>query len=136
MTGSLAMDHSFKMVEDWRNARQVLCTDVCTEQQRARTLACKWKPPLEGVIKVNVDASLFKNSDTFKIGMVARNHRGEFMAGKVICLVASTSVLEAEALGVREALSWIKEQHLQQQRVEVESDSLLVVRAIKGGSSN
>lgn len=58
------------------------------------------------------------------------------MAGRNICFDGEASVLKAEAVGVREALSWIKDMHMQRDEVVVESDSQLTVKAIQGDSLN
>ncbi|XP_074355573.1 uncharacterized protein LOC141695214 [Apium graveolens] len=79
-----------------------------------------------------MDASVFQNAQSFTVSMVMRNYLGEFLAGKNLCLPMADSVFEAEALGVREALSWIKDQQLHGTKVLVESDSLLTTKAIEG----
>uniref|UniRef100_A0A803Q1D8 RNase H type-1 domain-containing protein n=1 Tax=Cannabis sativa TaxID=3483 RepID=A0A803Q1D8_CANSA len=59
-------------------------------------------------LKVNVDTSIFRESQGFGFGLVARNEHG-FMLGGVIKLHHGVVKPElAEAIGVREALSWIK----------------------------
>lgn len=88
----------------------------------------RWKPPAEGFLKVNVDASVFAGADTFIIGMVLRDHNGSFIQGKNLCLPYPGTVLEGEAIGVKEALTWIKE--LQLHNISIESDSRLTVKAI------
>lgn len=74
---------------------------------------------MEGVLKVNVDASFYANSETFKIGMVLRNQNGVFLVGRNKCLQALTSVFEAVAISVLEALTWINDQQLLNQKVEL-----------------
>ena len=92
--------------------------------------------PAADVLKVNVDLSFVSDADTFKVGMVLRNHDGEFLAGQTSCFEATTSVFEAEVIGVREALSWIKFMQFVNQKVELESDSLLVVNGVVNKSEN
>lgn len=46
---------------------------------------------------------------------------------------ALTSVFETETIGAREALSWIKEQQLQNQRIELKTDSFLVENLLEVG---
>lgn len=83
-----------------------------------------------------MDASVFKNAQSFTVGMVMRNYLGEFLAGKNLCLPMSDSVFEAEALGVREALSWIKDHQIHDSKVLIETDSLLTTKAITGDKVN
>lgn len=59
----------------------------------------------------------------FTVGMVLRDHDGSFIAGKTLCLQAPDSVFEAEAIGVREALSWVSNQQLQDKKISIETDS-------------
>lgn len=96
----------------------------------------RWSPPEVGALKINVDASVRAGSDTFLVGMVLRDYEGVFVAGKTISIQASGSIFEAEAIGVREALSWVKDQNLQNKRVYIESDSQLTARAIQSGDAN
>lgn len=74
-----------------------------------------------------MDASIREGSVTFSVGMVLRDHEGAFVVGKTLSMQAPSSILEAEAIGVREALSWVKNQILQDKRVYIESDSQLTV---------
>ncbi|XP_074374150.1 uncharacterized protein LOC141714534 [Apium graveolens] len=88
-----------------------------------------WIPPIQGLVKLNVDASLYSGGSTFNISMVIRNERGRFIKGKNLCFEESVSVMEVEARGVQEAIDWIKEMGLQQ--VDIECDSELVVKAFQ-----
>ena len=90
----------------------------------------KWKAPEHGEYKVNVDASWFQGADSFSIGIVLRNHSGCFVEGRTVALPQAMDVLEAEALGIREALSWVK--NMEARTVTVESDSFVAVNAING----
>lgn len=94
----------------------------------------KWQPPRPGALKLNVDASFFPGQASFSIGTVLRNQEGVFVAGKCMSMPRPATVLEVESIGVREALSWLME--VAYRSVTVETDSLLVVRALKSGSVN
>lgn len=59
-----------------------------------------------------------------------RDHSGSFVACKVGRVAMVDSIFEAELIGVRDALSWIKEGQYSSAQVLVESDSLLSVKAI------
>lgn len=65
-----------------------------------------------------------------------RDHKGDFIAGKNLRLPGKVSVFEAEAMGVREALSWIGEQNVNGATVVLELDSLLTMQAVNGHTSN
>ncbi|XP_074323447.1 uncharacterized protein LOC141660365 [Apium graveolens] len=64
--------------------------------------------PAAGEYKVNVDSSWFQGAESFSIGMVMRNHLGNFIEGRTVTLYQAADALEAEVLGIREALSWVK----------------------------
>lgn len=87
--------------------------------------ADKWQRPAENVLKLNVDASYFPEAETFTIGMVIHDHTGTFIKGKTLALPSSDNLVEAESMGVTEALSWIKTRGYA--RVVIEMDSLLTV---------
>ena len=58
------------------------------------------------------------------------------MAAKNYRFLGEVDVFEAEAVGVREALSWIKELQKQDEEIILESDSQLTVKAIQSQSMN
>nr|GMC86814.1 uncharacterized protein LOC109147752 [Ipomoea batatas] len=66
-----------------------------------------WTPPQHGFLKCNVDAAIF--DDGVGYGAVLRDHHGLFVAAKADRLMATCDPLLAEALAVKEALSWIIE---------------------------
>lgn len=94
----------------------------------------RWQPPEPGELKLNVDASFYPGHESFSVGMVLRDQEGTFLEGKCISLPQPATVMEAECIGVREALSWIIEQS--ENKVTLESDLLLVCRALMGGTMN
>lgn len=132
----LAMEGSFRLVKDWKEARGSRVLGSQNSSTRIQRQACSWFPPVEGVLKVNVDASVFPDSDFFSVGMLIRDHKGVFVAGRVIRLPAPTSVFEAEIVGVKEALSWIAAEHLDRGSWQIETDSLLTEKAINRPTLN
>lgn len=65
-----------------------------------------WRAPTLNKTKVNVDAALFSSS--FSYSVVARNHHGKLVEAISKCMQGSIEPEKAEALSVKEALSWIK----------------------------
>lgn len=88
-----------------------------------------WTAPTQGKFKLNVDASVFSGQSSFSMGMILRDHDGTFIKARKVKRAGEIPVLEAEAWGVLEALKWL--QTLPVDHVEIESDSLLVVNALK-----
>lgn len=135
-TVAIAMDTSLKTVTDWRIAKIESMGKVQSRRQESQAYELKWKAPEEGVLKINADASFVPESATFKVGMVLRDHRGTFIMGRTSCAMSPSSVFEAEAIGVREALSWIKMLQLHHCKIQLETDSLLVVQGVKSSGVN
>ncbi|XP_057796787.1 uncharacterized protein LOC131012797 [Salvia miltiorrhiza] len=80
-----------------------------------------WHGLPSGWFCCNVDAAFFRESNTCGLGMAIRDHNGNFIAGKSIKIVGSWSVEEGEMMGIKEALSWLKEKELTHGRVETDS---------------
>lgn len=72
-------------------------------EKNCQRSAHKWKPLDPGAYKLNADASFTAGKDSFSIRMVLRDHVGAFIAGKVMSLKKVDSVVEAEAVAVKEA---------------------------------
>ena len=130
VTPAFAMDSSFKMYAEWLEAKKIQVSPPSRSNAEMQSTESKWCCPDTGILKVNVDVSVFPNASTFTVGMVMRNHRGSFVAGKSISLPMADSVFEAETIGISEALSWIKVHQVHGTEVVLESDSLLAVKAI------
>lgn len=64
----------------------------------------KWKSPMSGWVKLNVDASVKEGEPDFAIEMVIRNEHGQFMMGRNRRTASQLSVIEVEAHSVLEAL--------------------------------
>ncbi|XP_060217124.1 uncharacterized protein LOC132644553 [Lycium barbarum] len=94
-------------------------------------MTTKWELPPLFTIKCNIDASYDIHTALTEVGMVLRDHLGQFIAGKTIFLDRVASPLLAEIIGVREALTWLKEL-FSTTRLIVETDNLLVRQALEG----
>ncbi|XP_062088932.1 uncharacterized protein LOC133795500 [Humulus lupulus] len=86
-----------------------------------------WVKPQKNTIKVNVDASIAIGRGTFGLGWVARDQTRSLLEvhGRNRNGVVTPEVVEA--MGVKEALSWIKSKNWPS--IVVESDYLRVVQA-------
>lgn len=85
------------------------------------------KPP-EDIIKVSFDAATFSEHGAFGIGMIARNSTGELVHAQTWRVWNSRTADFAEAMAIKEALSRCKTHG--DQRFEIESDCLVVIKAI------
>jgi ribonuclease HI len=94
--------------------------------------APRWIPPPEGVMKINVDAAVSKNTGLGAVAAVARNAEGVFCGASAVVLPGKTDAETLEALACREALSLA--QDINTRRIRVASDCLNVVRSMDQGT--
>ncbi|XP_063946052.1 uncharacterized protein LOC135151500 [Daucus carota subsp. sativus] len=129
ITPAVAIDLSGKQVRDWQEANSRRHSD--NDHSAASNVVSRvvWQPPPPGHFKLNVDAALHKGEGQFALGLILRNDAGVFVKGKNMKVAGEVSVMEAEARGVLEAIKWVEDSGIQ--CVIVESDSLLVVQALK-----
>ncbi|KAM6542808.1 hypothetical protein CsatB_007255 [Cannabis sativa] len=88
-----------------------------------------WTKPDINTIKINVDAALFTSDNQYGYGMVARNDTGSLIVAQAHCFNGAFAPEVVEVMGIKEALSWIKRRGWQ--HVELESDSLVSIQAIR-----
>lgn len=137
VTPVVAMQFSLSVLSDWIAAKHSGSKPSVRPQRDATNQQPGiWKPPDAGNYKINVDASVFPGAQTYSLGMVMRDHAGAFLGGRTCCFEGQVTVMEAEAMGVREALSWVKDLNKQEEKVLIESDAQLVVKHVLGNSSN
>lgn len=77
-----------------------------------------------------MDAEIFKDERRWATGMVTRNTSGMVLGIRSISREGRKTPLVAETMGMKEALSWIKERHWAQ--MVMETDCIAVVNAIRG----
>lgn len=112
------------MLNDWRKA--------CMNEVRGMRMMCsgtrKWQTPPTGWFKINVDATIFPDG-WVGLGCVVRDSYGRFLRAKCGRIEGRWQPREAEALGMKEALSWSKQLSLD--HCIFESDSKVLVEACK-----
>lgn len=91
----------------------------------------KWEKPIAEWVKLNVDATLDSNSFKMGFGFVLCKENEDFVAEKGVPFNGLFTPKEAEAIGVREALSWLKGHNVDS--VIVEIDSLKLFNDIRHG---
>ena len=87
-----------------------------------------WEKPKFGWVKCNVGVAIFSSQGKIEFGCVLQNSEGVFLAARCAGMVGNFGVREAEALGIQEALSWLK--GLQFPCVILEMDCLQVFQAL------
>uniref|UniRef100_A0A803QEM2 RNase H type-1 domain-containing protein n=1 Tax=Cannabis sativa TaxID=3483 RepID=A0A803QEM2_CANSA len=89
----------------------------------------QWCAHEENNYKINVDAATFVEKNRFGYGWVLRDARGQVLHARTRSWSGYCEPVLAEALGVKEALSWIKASKIT--KVTIETDSLIVVQAFR-----
>lgn len=130
----VAMNCNAKCFTDWRNAKASRATLLTEGVKPCHPLSYKWIPPKPGTFKFNTNAVVKVGSENFSVGLILRDQMGSFVPGKVICVKMVSSVFEVEAFSIHEGLQWLLS--LSYQVVEVESDSLISVQALKHPHDN
>uniref|UniRef100_A0A803PA62 RNase H type-1 domain-containing protein n=1 Tax=Cannabis sativa TaxID=3483 RepID=A0A803PA62_CANSA len=89
--------------------------------------------PQENTSKVTIDVAIFCDRAAFDYDIVDQDSQGELVMAQSDNFAGIGAFDLAEAIGIKEALSWIKIQSWQ--KVELESDCLVVVQAIRNSLS-
>ncbi|XP_026397127.1 uncharacterized protein LOC113291855 [Papaver somniferum] len=91
-----------------------------------------WKPPPNGIFKLDVDGFFDYNTNQYVIGVVIRDHTGTFLGIKWNYGDGALNPEEAECMAVLEALFCALERNFSS--IQIEADAKLVIESIK--SSN
>ena len=87
----------------------------------------KWSLPQENTVKINVDAAVDSVKGVVGLGLVLRlrNHEGCVLECRGHVFHSRCSALIAEALGLKEALSWIESMDHRDVIVELNSKTIV-----------
>ena len=120
-----------KTISEWTAAREKRNHATISLSQQ-RQYPTRWEKPTEGLCKLNVDATLFSQRGLVGFGCVLRGATGAFISDRVSTARLNLQPHEAEAMSVREALTWIKYNNIP--NLIVEMDSQLVYNALMDSS--
>lgn len=98
-------------------------------QRRQTPMNRIWRPPLQGVTKINTDATFSNLTGFCFTGIIARDHKGSLVSGVTSCCRTINS-LTAEAIALRDVVSLAR--NLGMERVIFESDCLDLIKACRG----
>ncbi|XP_073137676.1 uncharacterized protein [Henckelia pumila] len=87
-----------------------------------------WHKPPRNILKCNVDAAILPNPPHVGVDSILRDHHGIVIASSQGRIHGLQDPATAEALAIREALSWLKNFNFFS--IIVESDSLVVIDAL------
>ncbi|MBA0837577.1 hypothetical protein Goarm_009723 [Gossypium armourianum] len=88
-----------------------------------------WRPPNDGFVKINFDASFLQDLSLAVTAVMVRNHKGEIVGTETYLLNDVADPFVAEARACERAL--IFSHTLGLQRLVVEGDALLVIKSIR-----
>lgn len=120
------------LLADWKKAQQ-----EGMKQKQGHNLSGRvWHVPPRGWVKVNVDAAVTPGLQSIGIGSVLRDEDGRFLWARCMTVEGEWSVREAEAISLKEAMTWTES--LDFNNCIFETDSKLLADACNGdyGKSN
>ncbi|XP_075659274.1 uncharacterized protein LOC142629186 [Castanea sativa] len=92
-------------------------------------LEVAWTPPTFPSYKVNVDAARFMAQKAVGVGVIIRDHEGNFIAGLSQIFHAPLGTVEAEGKAFEAGIIFAKQMGIRD--LVLEGDSLIVVQALK-----
>uniref|UniRef100_A0A803NS52 RNase H type-1 domain-containing protein n=1 Tax=Cannabis sativa TaxID=3483 RepID=A0A803NS52_CANSA len=95
-----------KSLDQWRVANKNKAASFATGVLSNSNI---WRKPMGGKIKINVDGAIFEAQRMFGFGCVARDHAGQLLEAISDSKFGVVLPEIAEIVGMKEALSWIKE---------------------------
>ncbi|XP_060959356.1 uncharacterized protein LOC133030581 [Cannabis sativa] len=126
--GDALLNKKTKIVEEMAMIAWRICWKSAQAQKAAPLLNVNygngrehWMKPMNHKFKINVDGAIFEAENSFGVGYVVRDLSAMLVEAGSISKFGVVAPEIAEAIGVKEALSWIKKQHLDD--VEIETDS-------------
>lgn len=116
---------AYSMLYEWNRAKEEEPRNNNQQQISSR----RWSKPPERWIKINTDAACNQNMGRMGVGCIIRDDQGRFIRARSKVVQGRVQPREVEAMGLREALSWVKE--WRSSKCVFECDSKQVVDAIK-----
>ncbi|MCH84616.1 60S ribosomal protein L23 [Trifolium medium] len=95
-----------------------------------------WSKPSAGKLKCNVDTAYYKEDNVYCVGMCIRDENGKFVQAYTKRMQGTPTIVEAEAIGLKETLRWLWHNYRTDTDIEVEMDCLQVVQAIHSTNNN
>lgn len=93
-----------------------------------------WTAPSIGTVKCNVDAVFFDDINTAGVSMVVRDEEGKFLVARTKLIKGLGCVKEGEAIGLLEALSWLR--NLGLPSIIFEVDAKIVYLVVKNTNAD
>ena len=88
----------------------------------------QWRPPEQGIYKVNFDATIFKASNSAGVGVIILDWGGQAIGALSMSMPLANSAPDMEALACRRAVQFAVDLSLH--RVIFQGDSAIVINAV------
>ena len=98
-------------------------------QQASHYLEAKWSPPKYLFYKINVDGAIFSSQKVAGIGVVVKDHEGNFIASLSKKIHAPLGAIEVEARAFEVGIFFVKEVGIRE--FILEGDSAVIVQTLK-----
>ncbi|GFY84714.1 hypothetical protein Acr_03g0014880 [Actinidia rufa] len=85
----------------WRTQNRIHFEGIVAAPNELTEASHPWSPPSLGYIKISVDGAFLRDFATGGLGLVMRDHGGNFITARAISIHHCSSPLMAEALAVR-----------------------------------
>ena len=95
-------------LEHWQEVQRLRLQTFPTFRSHLQ-IPTHWMKPSNEWLKLNVDATVFSKLRSIGIGCVLRNSIGDFILAMTVPIHLNPAPKKAEIMGVREALSWLKQ---------------------------
>ncbi|XP_075492415.1 uncharacterized protein LOC142530463 [Primulina tabacum] len=125
-TLSRVVVRAMRFLNDWISLAK---SNKGSQEAGPRNQTCRWTPPLIGAVKCNIDAAFFEDIKSAGISMVVRDEEGRLLMARTNLIKVLRCVKEGEAIGLLEALSWIRNSDYSNVLFEV--DAMTVYHAMK-----
>ncbi|XP_019166531.1 PREDICTED: uncharacterized protein LOC109162266 [Ipomoea nil] len=125
----ILVHHALLYAENWRNSRGL--GESTTHSVRPNRNGAQSPNLVSGEVRVKIDVSMDHANQRMGFGWGVLDEEDKVLGVTMFTKRGLYMVREAEAMGAREALSWIK--HNGWRRVSLETDAQMVTNAVTGG---
>jgi len=127
---SIAISLARETLFQWQIAKPT----TAAQHQTKHKQTIQWHPPAQGVLKCNVDMTIFNEQNSFGTCICIRDHRGHIIKPATNWYEGNPLAQEAEAMGLRDVFLWLGQLGLS--NVHIELDCKLVVDNICNKNNN